>query len=81
VFHPDFKALQFKCEGLASGVASSVDLALRAAPKTSIVLAPVADKNAKTIEVPSERPRVGCASSYDVLHVESDLREPIKELN
>jgi len=81
VFHPGFsKALQFKCEGLGQwrGKAAWV-MYFEQRPNVKSFLRLWQTKT-KTIEVPLKGRVWVAASSYDVLHVESDLREPIKEL-
>src|SRR6266446_305776 len=81
VFHPGFsKALQFKCEGLGQwrGKAAWV-LYFEQRPNVKSFLRLWQTKT-QTIEVPLKGLVWVAASSYNVLHVESDLREPIKEL-
>jgi len=81
VFHPGFsKALQFKCEGLGQwrGKAAWI-LHFEQRPNVKSFLRLWRTKT-QTIEVPLKGRVWVAASSYDVLHVESDLREPIKEL-
>jgi tetratricopeptide (TPR) repeat protein len=81
VFHPGFaKALDFKCEGLGQwrGKAAWV---LHFEQKSNMKsFLRLWETKTKTIEVPLKGRVWVAASSYNVLHVESDLREPMKEL-
>jgi tetratricopeptide (TPR) repeat protein len=81
VFHPGFaKALDFKCEGLGQwrGKAAWV-LYFQQKPGVKSYLR-LWETKIKTVEVPLKGRVWVSAGSYDVLHVESDLREPMKEL-
>jgi hypothetical protein len=81
VFHPGFsKALQFKCEGLGQwrGKAAWV-LHFEQRPNVKSFLRLWQTKT-RTVEVPLKGRVWVAASSYNVLHIESDLREPMKEL-
>jgi len=81
VFHPGFaKALNFKCEGLGQwrGKAAWV-LHFEQKPDVKSYLR-LWETKTKTIEVPLKGRVWVAASSYNVLHVESDLREPMKDL-
>jgi tetratricopeptide (TPR) repeat protein len=81
VFHPGFaKALDFKCEGLGQwrGKAAWV-LRFDQKPDTKSYLRLWQTKT-KTVEIPLKGRVWVAASSYNVLHVESDLREPMKDL-
>jgi tetratricopeptide (TPR) repeat protein len=81
VFHPGFaKALDFKCEGLGQwrGKAAWV---LHFEQKSNMKsFLRLWQTKTKTVEIPLKGRVWVAASSYNVLHVESDLREPIKEL-
>jgi tetratricopeptide (TPR) repeat protein len=81
VFHPGFaKALNFKCEGLGQwrGKAAWV---LRFEQKSNMKsFLRLWETKTKTVEIPLKGRVWVAASSYNVLHVESDLREPMKEL-
>jgi tetratricopeptide (TPR) repeat protein len=81
VFHPGFaKALNFKCEGLGQwrGKAAWI-LRFEQKPDMKSFLRLWQTKT-KTVEIPLKGRVWVAASSYNVLHVESDLREPMKEL-
>ena len=81
VFHPGFaKALNFKCEGLGQwrGKAAWV-LHFEQKPDVKSYLR-LWETKTKTIEIPLKGRVWVAASSYNVLHVESDLREPMKDL-
>jgi tetratricopeptide (TPR) repeat protein len=81
VFHPGFaKALNFKCEGLGQwrGKAAWI-LYFEQKPDTKSFLRLWQTKT-KTVEIPLKGRVWVAASSYNVLHVESDLREPMKDL-
>jgi tetratricopeptide (TPR) repeat protein len=81
VFHPGFaKALNFKCEGLGQwrGKAAWV-LYFTQKPGVKSYLR-LWETKTKTVEVPLKGRVWVSAGSYDVLHVESDLREPMTEL-
>jgi hypothetical protein len=81
VFHPGFaKALNFKCEGLGQwrGKAAWV-LRFEQKPDTKSYLR-LWQTKLKTVEIPLKGRVWVAASSYNVLHVESDLREPMKDL-
>jgi tetratricopeptide (TPR) repeat protein len=81
VFHPGFaKALNFKCEGLGQwrGKAAWVmHFEQKEGQKSYLRLC---QTKTKTIEVPLKGRVWVSASDYNVLHVESDLREPMKDL-
>jgi tetratricopeptide (TPR) repeat protein len=81
VFHPGFaKALDFKCEGLGQwrGRAAWV---LHFEQKSNMKsFLRLWETKTKTVEIPLKGRVWVAASSYNVLHVESDLREPMKEL-
>ena len=81
VFHPGFaKALDFKCEGLGQwrGKAAWI-LHFEQKPNVKSYLR-LWETKTKTVEIPLKGRVWVAASSYSVLHVESDLREPMKEL-
>ena len=81
VFHPGFaKALNFKCEGLGQwrGKAAWI-LHFEQKPNVKSFLR-LWETKTKTVEIPLKGRVWVAASSYNVLHVESDLREPMKEL-
>ena len=81
VFHPGFaKTLNFKCEGLGQwrGKAAWV-LHFEQKPNVKSYLRLWQTKT-KTVEIPLKGRVWVAASSYNVLHVESDLREPMKDL-
>jgi len=81
VFHPGFaKALDFKCEGLGQwrGKAAWI-LHFEQKPNVKSYLR-LWETKTKTVEIPLKGRVWVAASSYNVLHVESDLREPMKEL-
>ena len=81
VFHPGFaKALNFKCEGLGQwrGKAAWV-LHFEQKPGEKSFLR-IWQTKLKTVEVPLKGRVWVAASNYNVLHVESDLREPMKDL-
>ena len=81
VFHPGFaKALNFKCEGLGQwrGKAAWIlHFEQRRDVKSFLRLW---ETKTKTVEIPLKGRVWVAASSYNVLHVESDLREPMKDL-
>lgn len=81
VFHPGFaKALNFTCEGLGQwrGKAAWIlHFAQKPGMKSYLRLW---ETKTKTVEVPLKGRVWVAAGSYNVLHVESDLREPMKEL-
>src|SRR5205823_9456173 len=81
VFHPGFaKALDFKCEGLGQwrGKAAWI-LHFEQKPNVKSFLR-LWETKTKTVEIPLKGRVWVAASSFNVLHVESDLREPMKEL-
>ena len=81
VFHPGFaKALNFKCEGLGQwrGKAAWI-LHFEQKPDVKSYLR-LWETKTKTVEIPLKGRVWVAASSYNVLHVESDLREPMKDL-
>ena len=81
VFHPGFaKALNFKCEGLGQwrGKAAWI-LRFEQKPDVKSFLR-LWETKTKTVEIPLKGRVWVAASSYNVLHVESDLREPMKDL-
>ncbi len=81
VFHPGFaKALNFKCEGLGQwrGKAAWI-LHFEQKPNVKSYLR-LWETKTKTVEIPLKGRVWVAASSYNVLHVESDLREPMKDL-
>ena len=81
VFHPGFaKALNFKCEGLGQwrGKAAWI-LHFEQKPDVKSFLR-LWETKTKTVEIPLKGRVWVAASSYNVLHVESDLREPMKDL-
>jgi tetratricopeptide (TPR) repeat protein len=81
VFHPGFaKALNFKCEGLGQwrGKAAWI-LHFEQKPSVKSYLRLWQTKT-QTVEIPLKGRVWVAASSYNVLHVESDLREPMKDL-
>jgi tetratricopeptide (TPR) repeat protein len=81
VFHPGFaKALDFRCEGLGQwrGKAAWI-LHFEQKPGMKSYLR-LWETKTKTVEVPLKGRVWVAAGSYNVLHVESDLREPMKEL-
>ena len=81
VFHPGFsRALEFRCEGLGQWQgrpAWLVHFEQRANQRSYLRLW---QTKRATYEVPLKGRVWVAASSYEVLHVESDLREPVKEL-
>jgi tetratricopeptide (TPR) repeat protein len=81
VFQPGFaKALDFKCEGLGQWrgkAAWVVYFQQKPAVKSYLRLW---ETKTKTVEVPLKGRVWVAAGSYNVLHVESDLREPMKAL-
>jgi tetratricopeptide (TPR) repeat protein len=81
VFQPGFaKALNFNCEGLGQwrGKAAWImHFEQKQGVKSFLRLW---ETQTKTVEVPLKGRVWVAAGSYDVLHVESDLREPIKDL-
>jgi tetratricopeptide (TPR) repeat protein len=81
VFQPGFaKALDFKCEGLGQWrgkAAWIVHFQQKPGVKSYLRLW---ETKVKTVEVPLKGRVWVAAGSYNVLHVESDLREPMKEL-
>ncbi len=81
VFHPGFSgALQFRCEGLGQWQGKPAWLVhFEQRPGQRSYLRIWQTKRA-TYEVPLKGRVWVAASSYEVLHIESDLREPIKEL-
>jgi hypothetical protein len=81
VFHTGFaKALNFKCEGLGQwrGKAAWI-LHFEQKPNVKSYLRLWQTKT-QTVEIPLKGRVWVAASSYNVLHVESDLREPMKNL-
>jgi Tfp pilus assembly protein PilF len=81
VFHPGFSsALQFRCEGLGQWQGKPAWLVhFEQRPGQRSYLRVWQTRKA-TVEVPLKGRVWVAASSYEVLHIESDLREPIKEL-
>jgi tetratricopeptide (TPR) repeat protein len=81
VFHPGFaKALDFKCEGLGQWRGKAAWI-LHFEQKSNVKsFLRLWQTKTKTVEVPLKGRVWVAASSYNVLHVESDLREPMKEL-
>jgi hypothetical protein len=81
VFHPGFsKALQFKCEGLGQWRGKATWLVhFEQRPDTKSWLRVWATKT-KTVEIPIKGRVWVDASSYNVMHIESDLRDPMKDL-
>ena len=81
VFHPGFaKALDFKCEGLGQWRGKAVWILHFEQKNNMKSFLRLWQTKTKTIEVPLKGRVWVAASSYNVLHVESDLREPMKEL-
>jgi tetratricopeptide (TPR) repeat protein len=81
VFQPGFaKSLDFKCEGLGQwrGKAAWV-MHFEQKPGVKSYLR-LWETQTKTVEVPLKGRVWVAAGSYNVLHVESDLREPMPEL-
>jgi len=81
VFHPGFaKALNFKCEGLGQwrGKAAWI-VHFEQKPNVKSFLR-LWETKTKTVEIPLKGRVWVAASSHNILHVESDLREPMKEL-
>jgi tetratricopeptide (TPR) repeat protein len=81
VFQPGFaKALDFKCEGLGQwrGKAAWI-VYFQQKPGVKSYLR-LWETKTKTVEVPLKGRVWVAAGSYNVLHVESDLREPMKDL-
>src|SRR6266566_3151446 len=81
VFHPGFaKALNFKCEGLGQwrGKAAWI-VYFEQKPDVKSFLR-LWETKTKTVEIPLKGRVWVAASSYNVLHVESDLRESMKDL-
>jgi len=82
VFHPGFaKALNFKCEGLGQwrGPGRRGIVYFEQKPDVKSFLR-LWETKTKTVEIPLKGRVWVAASSYNVLHVESDLREPMKDL-
>ncbi len=81
VFHPGFSAaLQFRCEGLGQWQGKPAWLVhFEQRPGQRSYLRLWQTRKA-TVEVPLKGRVWVAASTYEVLHIESDLREPIKEL-
>ncbi len=81
VFHPGFaKALDFKCEGLGQWRGKAAWI-LHFEQKHDVKsYLRLWETKTKTVEIPLKGRVWVAASSYNVLHVESDLREPMKEL-
>lgn len=81
VFEPGFaRALEFKCEGLGQWRGKAtwlVHFSQRPDKKSYLRLW---ETKTKTVEVPLKGRVWVDASSYNVLHIESDLREPVKDL-
>jgi tetratricopeptide (TPR) repeat protein len=81
VFHPGFSsALQFRCEGLGQWQgrpAWLVHFEQRPGQRSYLRLW---QTRKATVEVPLKGRVWVAASTYEVLHIESDLREPIQEL-
>jgi len=81
VFHPGFaKALNFKCEGLGQWRGKAAWIIYFEQRPDSKSFLRLWQTKTKTVEIPLKGRVWVAASSYNVLHVESDLREPIKEL-
>jgi len=81
VFHPGFaKALNFKCEGLGQWRGKAAWILYfeqKAGVKSYLRLW---ETKTKTEEIPIKGRVWVAATNYNVLHVESDLREPMKDL-
>ena len=81
VFHPGFaKALNFKCEGLGQWRGNAAWILHFEQKSNMKSFLRLWETKTKTIEIPLKGRVWVAASSYNVLHVESDLREPMKEL-
>jgi tetratricopeptide (TPR) repeat protein len=81
VFHPGFaKALDFKCEGLGQWRGKAAWILYFEQKGNVKSFLRLWQTKTKTVEVPLKGRVWVAASSYNVLHVESDLREPMKEL-
>jgi len=81
VFHPGFaKALDFKCEGLGQWRGKAAWIMHFEQKNNMKSFLRLWQTKTKTVEVPLKGRVWVAASSYNVLHVESDLREPMKEL-
>ncbi len=81
VFHPGFaSALEFKCEGLGQwrGKAAWV-MHFTQRPNQRSYLR-LWETQKKTVEVPLKGRVWVAATTYEILHIETDLREPISEL-
>jgi hypothetical protein len=81
VFHPGFaSALEFQCEGLGQwrGKAAWVmHFRQRAGQRSYLRLW---ETQKKTVEIPLKGRVWVAASSYEVLHIDTDLRDPMSEL-
>jgi tetratricopeptide (TPR) repeat protein len=81
VFHPGFaKALNFKCEGLGQWRGKAAWVMHFEQKENMKSYLRLWQTKTKTIEVPLKGRVWVAASDYNVLHVESDLREPMKDL-
>jgi tetratricopeptide (TPR) repeat protein len=81
VFHPGFaSALEFRCEGLGQwrGKAAWV-MHFSQRPNRRSYLR-LWETQKKTVEVPLKGRVWVAATTYEILHIETDLREPISEL-
>ena len=80
-FHPGFSsALEFKCEGLGQWrgkAAWLMHFRQRAGKRSDLRLW---DTRKTTKEIPLKGRVWVAASSYEILHIETDLREPVAEL-
>ncbi|HEY8715202.1 MAG TPA: tetratricopeptide repeat protein, partial [Candidatus Acidoferrum sp.] len=81
VFHPGFaSALDFQCEGLGQWrgkAAWVIHFRQRAGQRSYLRLW---ETQKKTVEIPLKGRVWVAASSYEVLHIDTDLRDPMSEL-
>lgn len=81
VFHPGFaKALKFKCEGLGQWRGKAAWILHFEQNQGMKSYLRLWETKTKTVEVPLKGRVWVAAGNYNVLHVESDLREPMKDL-
>jgi tetratricopeptide (TPR) repeat protein len=81
VFHPGFaKALKFNCEGLGQWRGKAAWILHFEQNQGMKSYLRLWETKTKTVEVPLKGRVWVAAGSYNVLHVESDLREPMKDL-
>lgn len=81
IFHPGFaSALDFKCEGLGQWRAKAAWLIHFRQRENQRSYLRLWQTQTKTVEVPLKGRVWVAATTYQVLHVETDLREPMREL-